>query len=101
MATAGLFCHGLDVTRVHLVAATVIASVHHRVAKDGCTGIPIFTARLSNQMAVDWMDAALTHRRLAATAWLFCVRESSHCSSVVLHYADAAAERPCRPHHLC
>ena len=53
VATAGSFRHGPDITRVHVVDATVIASVHRRVACDGHTGIPIFTARLSNPMAVD------------------------------------------------
>ena len=101
VGTAGSFRHGPDITRVHLVDATAIASVHCRVVKEGRSGIPIFTARLSNQMAVDWMDAALLHRNRSSTAWLYWVWQSSHLSSVVLHYADAAADRPCRPHHLC
>lgn len=66
VGTAGLFRHGPDTTRVHLVDETVIASVHCRVVKDGQSGIPIFTARLSNQMAVDWMDAAPSHRNKSA-----------------------------------
>ena len=47
------------------------------------------------------MDTALDHRKSTSTSWLLCVRQSSHLSSVALHLADAAAERPCTPDHLC
>ena len=47
------------------------------------------------------MDAPLDHRKSTSTSWLYCVRQSSHLSSVALHLADAAAERRCTPHHLC
>ena len=90
----------LTFCEVHVVDATVIASVHRRVAADCVGGIPLHSSRLVNQVAVDFMQGALSHRGEQATEWAYVVRHSSHLASVILHRADQAAETADRPVHL-
>ena len=101
VATAGTLRHGpVDVLRAHVVDATVIASVHRRVSADRVGGVPLHSSRLVNQVAVDFMQEALSHRGEHATEWAYVIRQSSHLASVILHRSDQAAESAGRPVHL-
>ena len=82
----------VDITRVHAYYAAVVSAVNKKVASHELSGVPISTARLANKVAVDWLREAIPYRKETASSWAFCVRQSSHLSSVALHHADALAE---------
>ena len=101
VSTAGTLRFGLvDVTRVHAYDATVVSAVHKKVSSDELSSIPISTTRLANQVAADWLHEALVYRKKNASCWAFCVRQTSHLSSVALHHADALAEAGGEAVHL-